>query len=180
MNCHPLPESPSFCPCFLWGVEVTSRYFGRCARVLPAAPRRVRVHRSMHVGAVIAFGFLVGCGPGNELGRVPIAGSVSLDGQPLDRGSISFEPVGEGTSSGATITNGTFAIPEEKGLPPGKYKVRVFSAAGEAAAPEDQPPGESNVIQKERIPKSWNTSTEQEIEVKDTGEGEFKFDIKSS
>lgn len=159
---------------------MTLRLFLCCTWFCQGACLRTRISRLVPLGALVVSAFLIGCGPGNELGRVPIGGIVTLDGQPLDRGSVSFEPVGEGTSSGATITNGTFEIPEEKGLPPGKYKVRVFSSAGEAAAPEDQPPGESNVIEKERIPKSWNTATDQEIEVNESGENQYTFDIKTS
>jgi hypothetical protein len=106
---------------------------------------------------------------------------VNIDGKPLDSGSISFSPVDEnGTSSGATISSGEFEISEEKGLPPGKYKVRVYSAGDGPAAPEDQPPGESGLLAKERIPKEWNSDTTQEIEVKASGDNTFNFDIKSS
>src|SRR5690606_35988923 len=121
---------------------------------------------------------LVGCGPTNELGREPISGTVNFDGKPLDRGSISFEPAGEGgTRSGATIENGTFSIPEQRGLPPGRYLVRINSADGEG--PAEEMPGESNRLQRERIPPAWNTNSKEEIEVTDGGENTFTFDVKT-
>lgn len=121
---------------------------------------------------------LPGCGPGNELGRVPITGSVTLDGAPLDSGTISFDPVDEnGTKSGAAVTDGKFEIPEEKGLPPGTYTVRLYSAA--EGAPAEAMPGESTV-QQERIPAAWNTSSKEQIVVEEGADNVFSFDVKSS
>jgi len=109
---------------------------------------------------------------------VPVAGKVTLDGTPLDTGTISFDPVdGNGTKAGATVTNGEFAIPLEKGLPPGTYTVRLFSAA--SGGPADTMPGEAPV-QKERIPPAWNTSSKEEVVVKEGADNVFSFDVKSS
>ena len=68
----------------------------------------------------------MGCSSGEKpSGRLAISGEVQLDGQPLDTGSIQFEPA-EKTSklnAGAVITAGKYQISAENGLPPGKYKV---------------------------------------------------------
>lgn len=128
----------------------------------------------------ICTAIIAGCGSSNELGRVPVTGTVTLDDQPLDQGSISFKPVAEGTSSGATIENGVFAIPEEKGLPLGKYRVRIYSASDTKAAPADQPPGESGAISKERIPKSWNRDSDQTVDITGDPASELRFDIETS
>lgn len=124
---------------------------------------------------------VVGCGPENELGRLPFSGTVTLDGKPLKSGSISLEPTGEeGTRGGATITDGQFAVEEMNGLPPGEYLVRINAASGADAPPEDQPPGESNVIQKELIPANYNTNSEETITISEGKENIFKFDITTS
>src|SRR5690349_12411989 len=68
-----------------------------------------------------------GCAPANPLGRVAIAGKVTLDGQPVETGTIEFAPAAGGVGSGAKIVSGSYAIEEQKGLPPGKYLVRIYA-----------------------------------------------------
>ncbi len=68
------------------------------------------------IAAVVA----VGCGGGQ-----PVTGTVTRGGAPLSSGAVLLEPVDYGPSSTAAITAGTFTVPAERGLKPGKYKVRV-------------------------------------------------------
>src|SRR5256885_12554328 len=71
--------------------------------------------------SLVGLGFLAGCS-GNPLGRQAISGSVKVDGVPLEKGTISFQPLENGqTSSGAVIAGGNYSIPRDKGLPPGSY-----------------------------------------------------------
>ena len=153
---------------------------------MPRADRVAERISLSRLSAASLFGGLVllaGCAPENELGREAVSGTVNLDGQPLDGGTISFEPLGEGgTSGGSTVTAGTFQIPEEQGLPPGTYRVRISAPEGGAAATEAEPPppGESAQIAKERIPAKWNTQSQEQVEVKADGENAFTFDVKTS
>ena len=63
---------------------------------------------------------------GND-GRQEFSGTVTVDGVPLSRGSVSFRPVdgGQSGSSGAIVEDGQFFVPAAKGLVPGKYTVTV-------------------------------------------------------
>ena len=63
----------------------------------------------------------------NRSGELPVRGAVTLDGTPLESGSISFRPVDPSKSkgSGATIRDGRYEIPASHGLPPGKYLVTI-------------------------------------------------------
>ncbi len=81
--------------------------------------------------AVAAIGFVLslapGCGPGSG-GRLAVKGTVTLDGEPVDGGVIVFLPEGgddAGRRAGGAITAGKYAIPSQKGLLPGKYRVEV-------------------------------------------------------
>jgi hypothetical protein len=67
---------------------------------------------------------LPGCGSG---GRVKVTGTVTVDGEPLESGSISFRPVdiGAAPSSGGGVAEGRFDLPADKGLVPGKYRVTI-------------------------------------------------------
>lgn len=126
-----------------------------------------------------SFLLFVGCGgSGDPLNRQAVSGEVTLSNQPLDTGSISFDPQDRenGRPGGATIEGGKFTLDRARGLPPGTYTVRVNSAdANEMAVGE---PGESRrVLAKERIPSKWNSKSEQTITVVDGEENSFQFAI---
>lgn len=77
---------------------------------------------------------LVGCAKETDGDRLPISGSVTQGGKPLDvNATIYFEPVNgkEGVGSSGAVANGEFSIPAEGGPTPGlTYKVRVITAPG--------------------------------------------------
>lgn len=123
-----------------------------------------------------------GCGGSDPLGRHAISGSVSLEGAPVERGSIGFHPTEKGiTSSGGVINGGKYSIAREKGLPAGKYRVTI-NAPKPGTGPQldpNAPPGEPPPPPQELIPPQWNVNSEQIIEVQDKGPFEFSFDIKT-
>lgn len=65
-----------------------------------------------------------GCG-GSD--RSPVSGTVTLDGQPVAVGSISFRPAKgtKGNTAGTTIVDGRYTVAAERGLSPGDYTVQV-------------------------------------------------------
>jgi hypothetical protein len=139
----------------------------------------------------MVLALIVGCGHGNPLGRLAVSGRVTLDGIPLDRGSISFGTQSpDGVSSGAVIKNGAFEIPTAKGLPPGKYLVQITSpklppdksggGSGEPAAPG--PLSESDhatAVGAERIAPAYNVESKIIVEVEAGKPCRFNFDTKS-
>ena len=117
-----------------------------------------------------------GCGGSDGPERYAVSGKVTLDGQPLDSGHIQFEPQGEpNISGGAVIKEGQYAIPEDQGLPVGKYRIRIFSAGGEAP-PVEEAPGEAPPME-ERIPPEFNATSEKFVEVTADGANTFDFSI---
>src|SRR5262245_56431833 len=95
---------------------------------------------------VVAAGAVSGCGSGDELPRQEVTGTVTLNGKPLESGSIQFQPeeaAGQGVavSGGALISNGQYRIKRAEGLTPGSYKVLIFSH-GDTPVDEAAPPGE--------------------------------------
>ncbi len=136
--------------------------------------------------AMLGMCFFVGCGGGDPLARQEISGTVTLDGVPVESGSISFEPQGGGaagasTSSGAAITAGKFTIEEEFGLPAGTYLVRVsIPKPGTGGVfKEGSMPGDMLAPPQEMAPPEWTTKSKNTIEVKADGLNEFPFDIVS-
>lgn len=124
----------------------------------------------------------VGCGP-DYGGRLEVKGTVMLKGAPLDDGSITFFPQSpdSGTKSGAPITNGSYVIPRESGLVPGKYRVGITAGDGRTRenANPDEPPGPTgaNIVSKDRIPPEYNVKSTQEVEVTKNGRNVFDYDI---
>ncbi len=92
-------------------------------------------------------------------------------GEPLKAGTIEFAPVENGTSSGATISNGEYSIPQPKGLPAGEYIVRI--GANDATEQPIEVPGESNKIAKELIPNTYNTKSTLRFRVEDKKDNVF-------
>ncbi len=130
---------------------------------------------------LLAAGLLLGCGSKNPLNRQAVSGRITLDGVALDQGTIEFSPKQEGsTSSGALIANGSYEIEELKGLPPGEYLVRIFSAEAQEGPPPEEPPGPmTGPPPKERIPANYNVQSDVVVKVIDGEPAIFDFDIKS-
>lgn len=124
---------------------------------------------------------LVGCAGANDpLNRQAISGAVTLNGEPLNNGSISFDPQDreKGRSGGAVIENGEFRLDRQRGLQPGAYTVRIHSADTSTMAVADEAmPGDSRKVARERIPAQWNSQSEQTVTVEDGGKNHFEFAI---
>jgi len=123
-----------------------------------------------------------GCGKRTD--KLAIDGNVTLDGAPLDLGSIRFSSIGgqKTFASGAMLKDGEYHIPQAKGLPPGTYHVEISSpdlkappmiarpAPGEPAAPPTAP---------ERVPAEYNSNSKKTVELAAGKDNRFDFDIKS-
>lgn len=131
--------------------------------------------------AALLVVLLAGC-ENDPLGRQPVSGTVMLNGAPIEKGNISFQPAEKGvTSSGTVITGGKYEMDRSRGLPPGKYRVMINApkpgTGAEAAA--GALPGDPLPPPQELVPPEWNTNSEQFVEVTESGPNEFNFDIKA-
>ncbi|MEX0792108.1 MAG: carboxypeptidase-like regulatory domain-containing protein [Pirellulaceae bacterium] len=127
---------------------------------------------------LLAIVSLVGCGAAADpLGRQDISGEITLKGEPLDGGSIIFEPEDSSisTSGGASIAEGKFELPKGRGLAPGVYKIRISAAGGDVVVTEDAP-GEP-IESTERVPKNWNSQSDQTVTVEEGKPNHFEFEI---
>jgi hypothetical protein len=71
---------------------------------------------------------IAGCGGREYSGerRFPISGKVTVDGEPMGLGVISFRPQDKGGRvSGGPIQDGAYKVPEAKGPTAGTYRVEI-------------------------------------------------------
>lgn len=82
------------------------------------------------LGTLALWGVMLGCSS-NAKSPIPlkqVSGTVTLDGEPLSQGTITFMPVAGTNSSTGDIVDGKFTLStfsKDDGAPPGEYKVAV-------------------------------------------------------
>ena len=141
--------------------------------------------------AVVLLGATFGCGDKDPQSRQALSGRVTMNGDVLDAGIVEFSPQGQGSiSSGALIKNGQYAIESSKGLPPGKYLVRLYAAARSSSSeqappgppgPPGPPPARSSARPvKGQIPPQYNVRSTLVVEVVVDGENVFDFDVRAN
>lgn len=119
---------------------------------------------------------LTGCSRGPAM--TTVEGVVTLDGKPIEKGAIIFEPAnGAGRSAGATIENGNYTAE----MPPGEKRVRItgFEVTGQVPAYKGRPDSPMRDVVKEIVPPKFNARSEltQSIDSSDTT---ANFDLKTS
>lgn len=114
---------------------------------------------------------LAGCG--ESLDRHEVVGQVSLDGNPVKAGYITFEPwepAPDATLSGAMIQNGQYRVPGgATGLKPGKYRVRLTAYDPHKAKVAENAADEDSEVVRNLMPPEYNTQSTLFAEVKAGG-----------
>ena len=116
---------------------------------------------------------LAGCGGPEhpDVGRV--TGVVTLDGQPLDKATVMFQPANGRASVATTDSAGKYSLAYLDGVPGailGTHKVIIRT---EIPGEDGQPP-----IAKEKLPKKYHEQTELTAEVK-PGSNKVDFPLTS-
>jgi hypothetical protein len=143
-----------------------------------------RYWRSWLCAASVAVLFAGDGCSGDGLPRQPVSGFVTLDGQPVSSGAISFYPSlvkdpDSYVSAGAMIDRGYFSIPRSAGLVPGRYEVMIHSATRAKRRQKRREPGNDQAVGKERIPAKYNSKSQMAIEIKDAAIKEINFRLVS-
>jgi hypothetical protein len=122
----------------------------------------------------------------DDLPRQPVAGFVTLDGQALSSGAISFypdileDPNFLPESTGAMIKDGYFSIPRTFGLVPGRYEVAINAAQPrEKRSGRDREPGNDPVLKNDRIPAKYNSQTRLVVDIKNAAIKNITFHLES-
>lgn len=114
--------------------------------------------------------------------RFPLSGKVTVDGSPLDVGTISFVPKsGDGARQrvcGGPIMDGVYSIPEDAGANAGPYRVEIRWNRKTGKKYRDPDSGEEYEERKEGLPAKYHQQSELAVEVSAT-RTTFDFDLKS-
>jgi hypothetical protein len=116
----------------------------------------------------------------DTLPRVPVSGTVTLDGTPLTEGMIQFDPA-EGTkgpTTSAEVSGGKFSIEKAQGPVPGKYKVVISGRPPAKLKPGENPGGTPKVVP-DPVPAQYNTSSTLTKDVTASGPNQFDFPLVS-
>jgi hypothetical protein len=129
----------------------------------------VSQHRKFAILWVLLGVFLIGCAD-DGLDRAEVHGQVTVDGQPIEQGSISLvpQPGTEGPAVGTAIEDGTYAFDHSDGPLPGSYRVEIRATrkTGRQIVDDMRPPGDNRVDEVEQyLPPRYNSKSELTVEV---------------
>jgi len=134
------------------------------------------------LSATLAIALCLGCGNGDGLNRASVEGKVSLDGTPVEEGTISFAPTAgtKGPTAGGTIENGRYSISAAKGPVVGRYRVELHAPrkTGKKIQAPMAPAGTMTDEVGDAMPPQYNMTSTLEKEVK-AGRNQIDFDLKS-
>jgi len=135
--------------------------------------------RVLHIPALAAVVLLVAGCSGN---KAEVSGTVLLNGEPIEEGSINFIPV-EGTTgpgAGAVIKDGKYYIPRSTGVTVGKNRVelRAFKKSTRKVRDPNGPPGAMTEARDPAFPPEYNDNSTLTKEVRQ-GSNTIDFDIRT-
>ncbi|MCA9006863.1 MAG: carboxypeptidase regulatory-like domain-containing protein [Planctomycetaceae bacterium] len=122
---------------------------------------------------LLAVGLLAGCsgGAADTPALSQVSGTITLDGAPLSKASITFQPQSGSSSVGMTDEAGHYELAynkDAKGAVPGQHTV-VISKMGEPGSPNDT---------EDQVPPQFNRNSKLTAVVTE-GENTVNFDLDS-
>ena len=133
--------------------------------------------RRIGVGVAV-LGLLSGCGTSDEFGRRhAVSGSVKLDGNPLETGTIVFAPTQEGPGAQGTIEDGAYSITSSQGPTAGTYRVEIYSLQSTGQKVFDQGEGQMIEQTKNLVGPKFNLKSTLQVQIgKDGGPHDFEVE----
>lgn len=120
-------------------------------------PRSSRLWTGLVFGGLLLF--FCGCGTG----LVTVEGKVTWQDQPVEEGTIVFDPAdGQGPSAGGKIQNGQYQLAGNSAVPPGEKIVRISATRKTGRKIESGPPSPPGTWTEEvesYIPPEYNSKS---------------------
>lgn len=128
--------------------------------------------------SILALGctILAGCG---SSARVTATGMVTFDGQPVQTGTIVFQPLDQAAApQGAPVDAGRYSIQ----CRPGRHRVQIRGTrlVDESRVPRSMPRFGSAAIREDYLPASYNTASTLEVDCVVGRSNVFDFQLTSS
>ena len=127
---------------------------------------------NVRLAFVCMCGFMIslaGCGGGPSTGEV--SGSITVGGQPLEGGVVTFENASKGQGQSATITAGAYKMPSP--MPVGDYKVTL------QAPPPPSPTAAPSTAPKTSIPTRFMKAATSDLTASvKAGQNKLDFPLK--
>lgn len=133
-----------------------------------------------YTALVLLLLVMTGCGGGIQ--RVAVEGEVSLDGKPIQKGSILFRPTGttKGMTAGGEIIDGRYQLSADKGPVVGNNIVEFYAdfKTGRKVLLVPHDPGSGSVDEYVQVfPERFNTRSTVQCEIK-SGESTYDFNLR--
>jgi len=127
----------------------------------------------------VLIGMCIGCGTGGAASRAPVEGKVTLDGTPVQDGSITFVPTGgtKGPSAGGPIQGGRYSLPAADGPVVGRHRVEIRAPQPTGKKlPDPYQPGKTVDQVLDAVPERYNTASTLERDV-NSGRNVIDFEL---
>lgn len=120
---------------------------------------------------------LCGCGDSDTVKRVPVSGTVTLDGEPLPEGEIVLRPAnGPGATDGGKIENGAFSFE----VTPGSKSIEITAWREIPGSYQQLETGESGSSREQYVPSEYNEKTTLTADIPESGlESPLTFELKT-
>jgi len=129
---------------------------------------------------IACFGLCVGCGGGKvkvATKRVPVSGTVTLDGKPLAVGRVTFDAQNGEPPTTCDILNGVY----KGAVMIGKNKVMLIATIKQTMKEKMKMdgPGYDEIVEFNVLPDRYHSKSEIIKDVADSGPNKFDFDLQS-
>ncbi len=134
------------------------------------------------LGTAVMLLVVLGCGKPGTAPTVPVTGTVTLNGQPVEGVSVGFTPQSGRPASDTTDARGKFTLSTFEsgdGAVPGTHKVVITEPADEAEPMPGTPEAENWVPPESQVPEEYQdaSTTPLTAEVEEGGENDFTFEL---
>lgn len=132
------------------------------------------------VSAVLVSLSVAGCGQESRWQRLPVSGTVTLDGEPLAGGTITFVPLkgAAGPKARTSVVDGSFEFDADRGPVAGTMRVEIHSAGVDVEEFEQMiRSGQRPVTRRIAIPKDFNDYSQLRVQVATDGANQFEFNL---